>query len=77
MMATGGLSIAVPGEVSGLYLAWQTFGKAEWSKLVQPTIDLCENGFIVEPALSGAIKQYEDAIRGDPNLAYVSHTHVI
>jgi len=70
-LTVGGLSIAVPGEVSGLYAAWQMFGRVPWAELVQPTIDLCEEGFIVERDLSLAIRQYETAIRADPNLSYV------
>lgn len=37
--------IAVPGEVKGLYAAHQKYGKLKWKDLIQPTIDLCENGF--------------------------------
>ena len=61
----------MPGEVSGLYSAWQMFGRVPWADLIQPTIDLCEQGFIVERDLSRAILQYETAIRADPNLSYV------
>jgi gamma-glutamyltranspeptidase/glutathione hydrolase/leukotriene-C4 hydrolase len=67
----GGLAIAVPGEVYGLYMAWEMFGRLPWADLIQPTIDLCEQGFIVEADLPRAIKQYETAIRADPNLSYV------
>lgn len=68
---SGGLAIAVPGEVYGLYMAWEMFGRLPWADLIQPTIDLCEQGFIVEADLKRAIKQYEKAIRADPNLSYV------
>jgi gamma-glutamyltranspeptidase len=67
----GGLAIAVPGEVSGLYAAWEMFGRVPWADLVQPTIDLCENGFYVEAALMRSITQNEALIRADPNLSYV------
>jgi len=70
-LTVGGLSIAVPGEVSGLYAAWQMFGRVPWAELVQPTIDLCEEGFIVERELSNRIKENEAVLRADPNLAYV------
>ncbi|KAK2151985.1 hypothetical protein LSH36_343g01029 [Paralvinella palmiformis] len=65
----GGLSIAVPGEVKGFYAAWQRYGRLPWSDLFQPSIRLCEEGFIVEGSLSGAIQSYEDDIRKDPNLS--------
>jgi len=65
----GGLSIAVPGEVKGLYEAWKKFGRLPWADLVQPTIDLCIEGFHVEKELSKRISEYNDTIRNDTNLA--------
>ncbi len=41
----GAISIGVPGTVAGLYLAHQKYGKLLWPDLVQPAIDLAENGF--------------------------------
>ncbi|GAA4298527.1 gamma-glutamyltransferase [Aestuariibaculum suncheonense] len=38
-------SVGVPGTVAGLYLAHQKYGKLPWKTLVQPAIDLAENGF--------------------------------
>lgn len=42
---TGGLSIGVPGTVAGLYLAHQKYGKLEWKEVVQPAVNLANNGF--------------------------------
>ncbi|PKP35097.1 MAG: gamma-glutamyltransferase [Bacteroidetes bacterium HGW-Bacteroidetes-17] len=42
---TGGLSIGVPGTVAGLYLAHQKYGKLRWEEVVQPAVDLANNGF--------------------------------
>lgn len=64
----GGLAIAVPGEIMGMYEAWRRFGRLPWADLFQPTIDLCENGFIVENALAGAIEEKEANIRADPTM---------
>ncbi len=47
-------SVGVPGTVSGLYLAHGKYGKLPWKKLVQPAIDLAENGF----ALPYSIAQF-------------------
>ncbi|KAI0030947.1 gamma-glutamyltranspeptidase [Vararia minispora EC-137] len=36
----GGLAVAVPGELRGLGEAHQRWGKLEWSRLVQPSVEL-------------------------------------
>jgi len=65
----GGMAVAVPGEVSGFYNAHRIYGRMEWSELFRETIRLCEEGFIVESDLAGAIRQNNAIIRADPNLA--------
>ena len=37
-------SVGVPGTVAGLYLAHEKYGQLPWYDLVQPAIDLAENG---------------------------------
>jgi gamma-glutamyltranspeptidase/glutathione hydrolase len=41
----GALSVGVPGTVAGLYLAHQKYGKLPWADLVQPAIEIAEDGF--------------------------------
>ncbi len=41
----GAKSIGVPGTVAGLYLAHEKYGSLPWKDLVQPAIDLAQNGF--------------------------------
>ncbi|MGA8854387.1 MAG: gamma-glutamyltransferase, partial [Christiangramia sp.] len=48
----GILAVGVPGTVAGLYKAHEKYGKLEWSKLVQPAIDLAEKGFVISPVIA-------------------------
>lgn len=41
----GLLSVGVPGTVAGLWKAHQEHGSLPWADLVQPAIDIAENGF--------------------------------
>tara|TARA_R110002073_G_scaffold3698_3_gene24417 strand:+ start:284 stop:1990 length:1707 start_codon:yes stop_codon:yes gene_type:complete len=47
-------SVGVPGTVAGLYLAHKNYGKLSWATLVQPSIDLAEDGFKLTWSLSRA-----------------------
>jgi gamma-glutamyltranspeptidase / glutathione hydrolase len=49
-------TVGVPGTVAGLYMAHQNYGKLPWKDLVQPSIDLAKNGFVMSWDL------YEDAL---------------
>ncbi len=40
-------AVGVPGTVAGLYMAHQKYGKLPWKKLVQPSVDLAKNGFVM------------------------------
>jgi gamma-glutamyltranspeptidase/glutathione hydrolase/leukotriene-C4 hydrolase len=39
----GGLAIAVPSELKGLYTAWKMYGRQPWSSLVEPAIKLAQS----------------------------------
>jgi gamma-glutamyltranspeptidase/glutathione hydrolase len=41
----GHLAPGVPGSVDGMVKAHQKYGKLSWAKLLQPAIDLAQNGF--------------------------------
>ncbi|XP_073832162.1 glutathione hydrolase 1 proenzyme isoform X2 [Musca autumnalis] len=43
----GPLSIAVPGELMGYHRAHEKFGKLPWKKLVEPSLQICKDGFFV------------------------------
>lgn len=63
----------VPGEVKGYWEAKQRFGNPElpWAELIQPSIDLCENGITITRHAENALKRSETHIRKDPGLSSV------
>jgi gamma-glutamyltranspeptidase / glutathione hydrolase len=52
----GHLASGVPGAVMGLWEAHRRFGTLPWAELVQPAIDLAEQGFAVDRELSASIR---------------------
>ena len=64
------MAIGVPGEVKGLHLAWQKYGKLPWRDLVQPSIDLSLNGVPATQSLVDTIEMMLTAVQGDPGLRY-------
>lgn len=60
----GPLAVGVPGTVAGFWLAHQRLGKLPWKDLVQPAVDLAENGFPSTWAMQSWLKSVQR--RGDP-----------
>lgn len=54
----GILSSGVPGTVAGMWLAHEKYGSLPWQELVQPSVTLAEQGFIVHPNLAGSIERH-------------------
>ena len=52
----GGLSIAVPGNVKGLYHVWKKHGRLQWRELIEPTIKIAEEGFVISKATGKSIE---------------------
>ncbi|QPG05358.1 gamma-glutamyltransferase [Salinimonas marina] len=48
----------VPGSVAGMWAAHQKYGSLPWRRLVQPAVDLAEQGFVVPEKLAGNINQF-------------------
>lgn len=66
MSVEGGLAIAVPGELKGLFELHTRYGKLKWEEIVQPAIDLAENGYTVTENLASFYVEYGNKIRTKP-----------
>lgn len=61
----GGLAVAVPGELDGLYEAFKRYssGKLTWKQLFEPVIQLNRKGWVVGKALELALEATEGDLR--------------
>jgi len=67
----GALAVAVPGELKGYWEVYQQFGSLSWERLINPTLDICENGLVVTEYLANVIRQEADDILESESLRYV------
>lgn len=60
----GGLAIAVPGELRGLYTLFKErgSGKVDWYHLIQPVAQLGHKGWKIDDVLGASLKTYEKAL---------------
>lgn len=59
----------VPGTVAGMWEAHQKFGSLPWRRLVQPAIELAEQGFTVHPKTAAAIPETIEWLGDEVNFA--------
>ena len=66
----GWRAIAVPGELHGLWTEYTRFGsgKVPWKQLIQPTMELLEEGFPTSHALAKALFQKQAWILNEPSM---------
>ena len=70
-MFAGALSVAVPGEIAGYWEAHKKFGKLPWSDLIQPSIEICENGYNLTQSQYKGLQEDNFNINDDPTLKSV------
>ena len=66
-----GLKSGIPGELKGYAEAHRRFGYLPWRVLVQPAIDLCENGFKVLKPFANNLESNMELIRANKMLASI------
>ncbi|KAF7997295.1 hypothetical protein HCN44_005572 [Aphidius gifuensis] len=64
----GGKAIGIPGELLGYWEAHKYYGKLPWRELFLPTIELCENGIVVNEYLANTLRRFQNKIINEPTL---------
>lgn len=65
----GGRSVGVPGTPALLQQAHERWGRAEWSGLITPAIDLAQDGFSVSPRLAALVADDAERLGSSPDTA--------
>ena len=58
----GYLAVGTPGTVAGMYEVHRRYGKLPWNTVVEPSIRLAKDGFVVKDKFVQAVKRREKAI---------------
>ncbi|CAG8662645.1 26297_t:CDS:10, partial [Gigaspora rosea] len=69
--SVGGLSVGVPGEINGMKIAHERYGKLPWKRLFEPSIKLSRDGFPVGKELDIRLKMFRDVMEQDPALSAI------
>jgi gamma-glutamyltranspeptidase/glutathione hydrolase/leukotriene-C4 hydrolase len=76
LSSEGGLSIAVPTEIRGLWELHQRHGKLSWKEVFQPVINLATNGFKVPSYLGNVLQARESKIRSLSGFKWVEKINI-
>lgn len=63
----GALASGVPGELRGYWEAHKKFGRLPWAEVVEPTLQICRDGYHMSKHQSDNLSFRPELIRGDPN----------
>lgn len=59
----GPLSVAIPGQMAGMGMLWERWGRLDWDRIVEPSLEMVENGFPYDAHLAHRIRADEHIIR--------------
>jgi len=65
----GHLASGVPGTVAGMWEAHARFGRLDWESLLDPAVELAEQGFVVHPGLQEELEAERGNFAGRTNFA--------
>jgi len=64
--ADGALAVLVPGAVEALLRAWEMFGKVPREKLLDPSVEMAEDGFVVSQHLHDGLRRDQETLKRFP-----------
>ncbi|XP_050701695.1 scoloptoxin SSD14-like isoform X3 [Eriocheir sinensis] len=70
MSLKGGLAVAVPGDLRGYRELYERFGgQLPWRDLLEPTVQLCEEGHTVNWHMARALQYNKEQILSEPSMS--------
>jgi gamma-glutamyltranspeptidase/glutathione hydrolase len=63
----GARAAGVPGTVAGLWQAHQKYGTKPWAELLEPSIELARNGYMVDPKTAASVAEAVEWFDGQVN----------
>jgi len=67
----GALSVPVPSSLKGYETLHRAYGRLPWAKVLEPAIDLAENGFVIRQVMIDDMTEYERILTDVPSMSKV------